>query len=89
MFLGGVGLLLLVFRLAYEMFSVSPSDVLHIKGAKAIDFGTVGNSVTEIIVKILLLLVMGVCGSLIANRGILLYTHSRGLDHKPAPKETP
>jgi len=78
-FLGGIFLLLLTFRLAYDMFTVPPADALGLHGSKEMNVSVVGNSLTNIVVKILLLLIMGVVSSLIANRGILLYTHSRGL----------
>ncbi len=82
-FVGGVVLLLLTFRLAYDMFSTPPKVALGLPGQKAIDFGLVGNSLTGIFVRIFLLLIMGIIGSLIANRGVHLYTHSRGLPTKP------
>jgi len=85
-FLGGVALLLLTFRLAYEMFEVPPADALNIGQAKVLNPATVGNSLTVIVVRILLLLIMGIVGSLIANRGITLFTHSRGIH---VPKENP
>lgn len=87
-FLGGVALLLVTFKLAYDMFEVPPSDALSIGKSKVIEWGSVGNSLTVIIVRLVLLLIMGVVGSLIANRGILLFTHSRGM-HLPKPKEEP
>lgn len=77
-FLGGIALLLLTFRLAYDMFEVPPPDALGISKSKVIEWGSVGNSLTIIVLKIVLLLIMGVVGSLIANRGISLFTHSRG-----------
>jgi hypothetical protein len=86
-FLGGIALLLLVFRMAYEMFTMPPSNALGLKSAKAIDFNVVGNSLTTIVVRILLLLVMGVFGSLVANRGISMYTSSRAMTLKSDAKE--
>jgi len=85
-FLGGIGLLLITFRLAYEMFEVPPPDALNIGQAKVLNPASVGNSLTVILVKILLLLIMGVVGSLIANRGVSLFTHSRGI-HIPKEKK--
>lgn len=86
-FLGGVGLLLFVFQRAYVLFETPQQDALGLKGAKSIDFGMVGNSLTNIIVRIVLLLVMGIVGSLIANRGITMYTHSRHLGEHPHPSK--
>ena len=81
-FLGGIALLLLVFKLAYDLFTTPPSNVLGVQGAKTIDFGLVGNSLTVLVMKILLLLVMGIFGSLVANRGISMYTSSRAMNLK-------
>jgi hypothetical protein len=82
-FLGGVGLLLLTFRLAYELFTVPPADALGLRGAKELNAASAGNSLTAILIRILLLFVMGFVGSMIANRGVSLYTASRAL---PTPK---
>ena len=78
-FLGGVALLLLVFKLAYEMFNTSPSQQLGIQSGKKLDLNAGVNSLFGVFVRILLLLVMGLVGSWIANRGISLYTHARGI----------
>lgn len=78
-FLGGVALLLFTFRLAYDMFTVPPADALGIKAGQEIDGAAVGNRLTTIILRVILLLVMGVMGSLVANRGIALYSQSRGV----------
>lgn len=86
-FLGGVGLLLNTFRLANDMFTTPPRDALGTKGAKVLEVGVVGNSLTVILLRIALLLIMGVVGSLIANKGVFLYTHSRGIPVKPEPKD--
>jgi hypothetical protein len=71
--------MLLTFWLAYRMFNVPPGDALGLRPGTAIDFGAAGGTFVGLIVQILLLLVMAVAGSLIANRGIHLYTESRGL----------
>jgi hypothetical protein len=75
-FLAGVGLLLVTFKLAYDMFSVPPERALPLQGA-TIQVGVVGSTVAGLVLRVLLLIVMGLTGSLIANRGIHLYTESR------------
>lgn len=75
-FLAGVGLLLLTFKLAYDMFTTPPVEALQI-GKDSIDFSKVGPNLIGIVVKVLLLIVMGVMGSLVANRGVTLFTGSR------------
>lgn len=82
-FLGGVGLLLDTFRRALALFTVPPADALGLRGAKELNVASAGNSLAEILIKILLLFVMGFVGSMIANRGVSLYTASRAL---PTPK---
>lgn len=88
-FLGGVALLLATFRLAYGMFLTPPSEALGVHPGHTLDLNTAGTNLTGIVLRIILLLVMGVMGSVIANRGILLYTHSRGhhLVEEKKPKE--
>jgi hypothetical protein len=85
-FLGGVALLLLTFRLAYDLFTVPPSDALGLRGAKEVDAGRAGNSITSLLVRIALLFVMGFVGSLVANRGVTLYAKS--LVHRPREPKT-
>jgi len=77
-FLGGVGLLLITFREAYTMFTVPPQNALNLTPGKPFEAPAAGNSLAAIVIKILLLLIMGIFGSLIANKGISLYTQSHG-----------
>ena len=78
-FLGGVGLLLLTFKLAYDMFSVPPGEALKLTGNQELEVATVAPTLTGLVLRVLLLVVMGIVGSLIANRGVHMYTESRGL----------
>lgn len=83
-FLGGIGLLLLTFRYAFDLFSVPPERALQVKKETPVDLARTGESFVGIVGKILLLLVMSAIGSVIANRGIKLYAESRA--HPIAPK---
>jgi len=77
-FLVGVSLLLLTFKLAYDMFSVPPDHVISkTANGQAVDLSKSGDNLVTIIFRVLLLIVMGLMGSLIANRGVSLFTHSR------------
>lgn len=76
-FLGGVALLAFTFKLAYDMFMVPPQNALGVKPKEPIDLGMAGQSFVGLILKVLLLVVMGLMGSLIANRGISLFAGSR------------
>ena len=71
--------MLMVFKLAYEMFNTPPGKALGIETGKKLDLNTGMNSLFSVFIRILLLLVMGLVGSWIANRGISLYTQARSL----------
>lgn len=90
-FLVGVGLLLLTFKLAYDLFTVPPSQILAQSGPKgdAIDLGKSGNNLVTLIIRVLLLIVMGLVGSLIANRGVSMFTHSRTQRHRVGKQSSP
>lgn len=77
-FLGGVALLLLTFRLAYDLFTVPPERALGAQPGQALDLPMAGQSLTTILLRVLLLIVMAAVGSLIANRGVSLYVGSGG-----------
>lgn len=86
-FLGGVALMLLVFRMAYGMFNTPPREALGLRDGQAIEVQNVGPNLVWVVVRILLLLVMGIAGSLVANRGISMYTASRA--HRTPAAERP
>ncbi len=73
-FLGGVALLLITFRLAYDMFQVPPEKALNLIPGKTLDINSTGVSAVNLLVRVLLLVVMGLVSSFVANRGISLYT---------------
>lgn len=77
-FLAGVYLIYSVFILAKEMFLVPPKVALQIAPGKPMDVNATGNSAVGIVLRFLLLLLMAATGSIIANRGIFLYSRSRG-----------
>lgn len=70
--------MLLVFQLAFGMFNTPPREALGLKPGEAIDLNQVGPTLFNVVLRILLLIVMGLVGSLVANRGISLFTASRG-----------
>lgn len=77
-FVGGVALILLVFKLAYDLFTVPPQQALGIVKGQPLDPATTGGNLSALFVKVLLLTAMGLMGSWIASRGIGLYAASRG-----------
>lgn len=86
-FLGGVGLLTITFKLAFDQFSVPPSEALKLKEGQAIDLSATGNGLIGIVVRILTLLLMSIIGSLVANRGVHLYTACRGSGIPASPQK--
>lgn len=85
-FLVGVGLLLFTFQLAFGMFSVPPEHVVDTGPGKTVDLAKAGDNLASVFFRILLLLVMSVVGSVIANRGIRLYNAARAIE-APEPPE--
>ncbi|OWU65318.1 MAG: hypothetical protein CBB60_005330 [Armatimonadetes bacterium Cent15-Ar3] len=77
-FLGGIALIVMVFRLAYDMYRIPPKVALKIEPGKPLDVATTVNALADIVVKIVFLLFMAGSGSMVANRGIYLYSKSRG-----------
>lgn len=76
-FLGGVGLLLFTFKMAFDMFGVPPEEAIGLHRGETFDVNKAAPSLASILTRILLLIVMGLVGSFVANRGISLFTHSR------------
>lgn len=79
-FLAGIGLLFLTFRLAIDMFGTDPSKLFNLEG-KTLDLSKAVATLMGVVVKVLLLLVMAIVGGVIANRGIHLYADSRHSRH--------
>jgi len=88
-FLGGVGLLLLTFKMASELFLAPPSQALGLKEGAAIDMNSAGQSVVALVFRVSMLLLMCIVGSVISNRGIRLYQAAIGEPGKKRSKEKP
>lgn len=73
-FLGGVALLLITFKMAYDLFSVPPDQVLKLKPGQEINVNNTGEAAFVLVFRMMMLLVMSIVGSVIANRGIKLYS---------------
>ena len=85
-FFGGIALLLLTFKMAFDMFSVPPSEAIQVNAKAPVELGKTAESFARVVERVLLLLVMSAVGSVIANRGIKLYAESRGQPGSPGPK---
>lgn len=88
-FLGGIALLLFTFRTAYEMFTVPPAQALGLGVGKPVDLNSAGSNLMGSLFRVILLVVMALVGSLIANKGIQLYADSRGHIHEHTHPEIP
>ena len=79
-FLGGIGVLAVVFVFAYTFFT-SQSSVLPIPSdpnAPAAPTSQLGASAVDILAKILTLIVMTIVGSIIAGKGLQMYFNATG-----------
>lgn len=78
-FFFGIFLLSWVFKLAFDQFTVPPKIALEIqKPGQPVNINKAGDAVAGLVLKFLLLLLMAGVSSIIANRGIHLYSQSRG-----------
>lgn len=86
-FLVGIFLILFTFQQAWILFERPPQDVLVIQEDEPIDLQKSGNQLLATIFRILILIVMAVIGSLLANRGIKMFGETPAEIVKP--KEEP
>lgn len=85
-FLAGVGLLGVTFKFALEMFDVPKGQALGLVKGQAIDAAQTGGAVAGILIKLGVLLLMAIVGSMIANKGIGLYCGSlHPVEKRPEP----
>ncbi len=73
-FLAGVAILVVTFSIAYQQFGVPQAKALGLEKGKEIDFAVTGGSFANIVIRLGYLLVMAIIGSLLANKGIGLYS---------------
>lgn len=78
-FLVGVALIGFSFKLAYDLFLTPPEVAMRVTPGQPINIDQTAASLTQLVVRILILAVMAGLGSMIANRGIRLYAA------RPAP----
>ncbi|MEQ1934954.1 MAG: hypothetical protein ABL962_13935 [Fimbriimonadaceae bacterium] len=76
-FLTGIILIGVTFKLALDMFSIDPAKAFDLGPSKALDIAKVVPTLLGIVVKVLVLCVMAMIGGMIAKRGIQLYVGSR------------
>lgn len=76
-FLVGIGILYVVFTQALELFRTPPKVEMKVQAGKPVDVASAYNSLLGVLQKVISLILMAWLGSIIANRGIFLYSHSR------------
>lgn len=72
-FLVGVGMIVVAFKFAFDLFQVPHAEAIGVAGDKEINLNATLGSMTTLIAKILILIAMAGFGSMIANRGIKFY----------------
>lgn len=77
-FLAGVALLLFVFKLAYDLFSVAPETAMGLNRGETLDLNQAILRIGTIVIRVIMLLVMAILGGAVANRGIKMFTESGG-----------
>lgn len=92
-FLAGIALIAFTFQLALSIFSTPPQVSLEIKENQPINVNRIAEPFGKLIMQILLMIVMAWIGSVIANRGIKMYSaqFSRKIstDKEPKKEESP
>lgn len=92
-FLFGIAMIALAFKLAFDLFSVPPELRLNIRQGEPIDGGQAASTILQLVVRVLMLVVMAGFGSMVANRGIKLYAAQGGKwplgAQKPAKAASP
>ena len=72
-FLFGLAMIVIAFKLAWDLFSIPPEVRLNIKQGEPIDAGNASQTLLTLLVKVLMLVVMAGFGSMVANRRVRLY----------------
>ena len=81
-FLAGLAILGWTLQMAFDLYRLSPADALGVVKGKPIDPATTGGAFGTTLIRVGLLVVMALVGSLVANKGAVLYSASRGLPAK-------
>lgn len=83
----GVGLMLLCFGLAYQMFQTPPQRLMTNPQTNSPDLNSLLTGIWASVRSILLLILMAIVGGMIANRGITLYLHVRRAEYEERQQE--
>lgn len=83
-FLAGIAMLMFVFKTALDLFSIPPERAVGIKQTEPFTAETAGRSGMQLVWRIVLMLIMSIIASIIANRGIRLYSEAKHGEAKHA-----
>lgn len=86
-FLGGLGLIVFTFQQAWSLYQTPPAQSLGIRPGMELDLNDTIARLTGILFKILMLLVMGWAGSLVAKWGLRMYGIRFSFKPEREPKE--
>lgn len=88
-FLAGIAMLMFVFKTALDLFSIPPENAVGIKKTEPFTAETAGRSGMQLVWRIVLMLIMSIIASIIANRGIRLYSEAKHGEAKHAEASKP
>lgn len=88
-FLFGVGLILMTFWWAFQLYQTPPLDALNVNPDKPINLNGAAQSLLRSLFQVVLLVVMAAIGSIIAGRGIKMYSATARPEDLPRPRRKP
>ncbi len=88
-FLVGLGLIVFTFQQAWILFQTPPAKALGVKPGMELDVNDTVARITSILFRILMLLVMGWAGSLVAKWGLRMYGIRFTFRPEKEPQEQP
>lgn len=77
-FIVGILLLSYTFKLASDLFTTNPASYFNTPEKTPIDANKLSGTVLGLVFRLIMLLVMAIIGGMIANRGIRMFSDSRG-----------
>lgn len=72
-------MILFAFKLAFDLYQVPPAMRIDAVAGRPIDLTRAGETLTQTIIRIVVIAVMAALGGVVANRGISMYASTRKL----------
>ncbi len=76
-FFAGIAMILFAFKLAFDLYSVPPALRVDAVAGRPVDLTRAGESLTQTLIRILVIAIMAAIGGVVANRGISMYASTR------------